>query len=89
MIALQIDRNNLVNGMCDIEIMIAHALKKDLGAKKADVTCLTRNWQGHICPEFRAKVDGVKFHVYGDINPYDMENDPWNYEMVITYDLVA
>lgn len=84
MITLQINRGTLKYGMCDIEKMIAEALRKDLGAKKADVTCLTRKWEGHICPEFRAKIDGVNFRVVGSIDPYAMAADPWDYEMTIS-----
>jgi|WetSurSiteA1Bulk_404760.scaffolds.fasta_scaffold275941_1 hypothetical protein len=83
--AIQINRLELKNGMCDIENMIAEVIKADLGAKKVTVTCLTKNWQGHTCPEFTAKVDGLKLRVFGDVSQHELEVDPWNYEMVIDY----
>jgi len=84
---IQINRNELQNGMCDIEKMIADVIKDDLGAKKVSVDCKTRNWQGHTCPNFSAVADGVKLWVSGSVDAYDLEIDPWNYEMVIDYDL--
>lgn len=82
---LQINRNELKNGMCDIEDMIEDLIKADLGVKKVSVTCLTRYWEGHTCPEFKAIADGVELLVFGDINHYDLDVDPWNYEMHIDY----
>ena len=83
---LNIDRNSMA--MPEIENAIADLIKKDLGAKKVEVVCKTRNWQGHTCPEFTAKADGLKILVFGEVNSYDLEVDPWNYDMQIDYVLV-
>lgn len=85
---IQINRAELNNGMWDIEAMIAAIIKTDLGAEKVTVNCKTRNWEGHICPTFSANADGLKLMVSGDINPNDLEIDPWNYEMGISYHLI-
>lgn len=85
---IQVNRNELKNGMCDIENMICTAIRNELGAKKGSVTCTTKHWQGHTCPEFRGIFDGVKVAIYGDISEYDLESDPMNYEMNITYTLL-
>lgn len=82
---IHINRNELQNGMCDIEKIIAQIIKEDLGVKKVSVTCLNRHWQGHICPSFDATADGVALKVFGEINPYDLEANPWEYDMTIDY----
>lgn len=81
---IQINRN--IHSMPEIEKMIRDLIAKDLGAKKVSVQCVTRNWQGHRCPEFKAKADGVKLLVFGDVDIYEMECiDPWQYSMRIHY----
>ena len=72
----------------DIEDMVCAAIKTDLGAKKGSVTCTTRHWQGHTCPEFKGIFDGVKIAIYGDISEFDLEVDPMNYEMYFTYTFI-
>ena len=85
---IQVNRNELQNDMCDIEDMVCAAIKTDLGAKKGSVTCTTRHWQGHTCPEFKGIFDGVKIAIYGDISEFDLEVDPMNYEMYFTYTFI-
>ena len=87
MTTLQINRNELQNGMCDIENMIAQAIKTDLGAKRVTVDCKTRYWQGHTCPYFTAKADGLKLRVHGEVDSYRLEVDPWNYPMEVWWEL--
>lgn len=82
---IQINRSALVNGVCDIEKMIACVIKTDLGAKNVRVSCKTRNWQGHTSPEFIAAADGIKLHVHGYVERYDLEVDPFNYPMDVEY----
>lgn len=85
MITIHINRHELANGLCDIERMVANAIKQDLKVKKVTADCITNKWQGHTCPEFKIKADGVKMVAYGDIDPIDLELDPWKYDMTIHY----
>lgn len=82
---MKITVNRREMSMPEIEEAIEKALIQELGAKKATVTCKTKNWQGHHCPEFVAVVDNVKFLLFGDVDEFDLEVNPWEYDMEIDY----
>jgi len=82
---LQIDRNELIDGMCDIEDMVALSIKEDLGAKKCTANCQNRNWQGSTIWNFKVYADGLKLIAMCEISPYDLEVDPWNFPCELSY----
>ena len=80
---IQVNRDE--HTLWDIEKMIEDLIKVDLGAKRVNVRCITKNWQGHTCPGFKGNADGLKLEIQGEVDPYFLEINPWNYEMYIHY----